>query len=275
MQHEITVGIASNDNPEGLNLTLSSLINQTITPSRILLRLDGTFKPDFYFNQLLNTAKFLGINVDVIYRRANGVRTAREDLLNNCHSDWLWMLDDDCLVSPDCLEVFLETLKKHRHKLPSSLGYVCGSKGDVANLRGYGNFDLTLKSDPSSDTDAGCFNHFYNSNYRNKYYPTKTLDTGHVFIQMPFVRADNLSFVTHGTYNCGGEDTLFAAQFAEAGYQGFVFTGCRVYHLEKPKVRFNEFAARKAYVREVALTKIGLTQEQWEAIDKEFMPWVK
>ena len=174
----------------------------------------------------------------------------------------LWMGDDDVVYSPHCLGFLAEGLDFDTY-------YVVGNKPDLTNSRGYPDFDTSVRnSQYAKDNDS--YNSFYCG--PNKIVNVDTCDTGNVLINAPLCVKSGITFEPFKeNTNSGGEDTLFAVQCIAKNPKGGKFaTRADSYHLEKPSVRFGEFAARKQLVmREAQL--MGLSPET----TKNMMPGVK
>lgn len=277
---DVSVGIASVGNVDALNLSLSSILNGNALPSRISLFLNGdipSFK-NFYLEQMASLARFHDVDFSINVGKASGVREARDVLMSQCQTKYLWMADDDVLFDPNFLEEMIYWIVKY-FELSPDVAWLAGSKGDLNNRRGYDNFNVKVNDVPLDGLpDGSSYNHFYarrdDKNDKKFRLPkTHTIDTGCVLFNMPLV-FDSCVFNYFGTStNSGGEDTVFAMQCLKEGWHGRFNPNAVSYHLEKENARFNEFAARGEMVLRAA-DLMKLDTETLTKLKGEFMPWL-
>ena len=268
-QSSVTFGVSCTGNVQALTMCLSSVLLQKTLPSRLQIRLEGHIPnlSNFYIEQLACLARLRGVEVHIEVGAMKGVRKTRDWHVHNCPTRLLWMGDDDCIYHPSCLERFLN----YCACLESGSGFLQGTKGDVNNRRGYPDFNLELN--PHTELRDGCsYNHFYEHGYKGVLPIVRSCDTGNVFFDVERIKKENIRFNLFGeSYNCGGEDTLFAVQCYSYGLNGKYVPDAIAYHLEKEQVAFNEFAARKEMVK-LACEKLEIDPEPFMA---EIMPFVK
>lgn len=271
----VSFGVSSRGNTKALLMCLASILNGTKLPQAILIRFEGDIPSfgDFYYEQLAALARFKGVEWWMRDAKSQGVRVARDFLLDNCPTKFLWMCDDDVIYEHDCLEHFYNVLVPCAE---TKLSYFCGTKGDVNNRRGYGNFKMDIHK--KEDVYPNCpFNWFYDKeDCKGLTAPIYTMDTGNALICVPNIRAKGIKFNQFGdSLNSGGEDTIFALECLKADLEAFIVPSARAYHLEKPgQLNFSEFAARAEMVMRVC----DLRQYKKEHIDymrKVFFPWVR
>lgn len=269
---DTTFGVCCTGNIQALLMCLSSVLQGTLLPRIITVRLEGHFPAfsNFYLEQLSALARHKGIEFNISVGDARGVRAARDWQLNNCRTSLLWMGDDDVIYSPQCLEMLdkAEEETEPYFREDGEFGYVVGSKPDITNRRGYGDFSTkVLPTDELKNFDS--FNQFYQGPFR--LVRVNTLDTGNVLLNVEAMRAKGLTFNPFKeSFNSGGEDTLMGMRMNGAGLYGFFCPNAASVHLEKPMPAFNEFAARGELLLR-SLNVLGLDTGPMD----EFMPFLK
>lgn len=251
----VLYAVSTTGNIEGLQLSLLSVIMQTVRPEAILVRWEGDGAPfnNYYFAQIAAFARLKGIEFTTAVASSNGIRAARDAMLRYASSRRmvLWMGDDDVVFAPHCLEALLEAYQAH-----GDAGFIVGNKPDITNSRGYPDFRLDSHDSFTAKDEAG-YNFLYHG--ANNVVKVSTCDTGNVLINALKCEEKGVTFQPFDkACNAGGEDTLFAAVCASKGLQGYFATRADSYHLEKQGgARFGEFAARKQLVmRELDMLKL-------------------
>jgi len=235
-------------------MCLASVLNATNVPGKIIVRFENDI-PNFgrfYLEQLVSLAHFKGVEVSLHPAKSDGVRVARDFLLDNCRTEYLWMGDDDVVYEYDCLESLYAGMETELFEHKGNISYLCGTKGDVNNRRGYGNFKMEVHG--AKDVHTNCpFNWFYDkSACAGQSAEIFTADTGNMLINLPRIRQHGLKFnLFELSLNSGGEDTIFALECRKAGLKAFMIPSARSYHLEKPQLNFSEHAARAEMVLRV------------------------
>jgi hypothetical protein len=257
-------------------MCLSSVLNATVLPGKIQIRFEGELPGfgEFYLEQLAEFARFRGVDFVMQVAKSKGIRAARDWHLDNCDTQYFWMGDDDVVYAYDCLQYLHEGAEVLRKKFSAKLCYICGSKGDLNNRRGYGNFQMSIHK--KEDVHDNCaFNWFYDKQDCHGLYPEiYTADTGNMLFNMEVVRQHDLRFsLFEESMNSGGEDTLFALETRHRDLKAFFVPSAQAFHLEKPVVNFNEFAARAEMVLRVADLR-GYKGEHLDYVRKVFMPWL-
>ena len=273
VENDVTFGVSTIGNTKALLLCLASVINADSVPCSIQIRAEGEFPTsDFYLDQLSDLARLSGISLSVTRASSNGVRHARDWHVENCSTEYLWMGDDDVVYDFLCLSNFKSVLNCNSLY---KAAYLCGTKIDVNNRRGYVNFDLSKR--PLSELRNDCsFNHFYGIDSFNPT-PVKVhgIDTGNVILFLNTIRKHRLKFhAFEESANCGGEDTLFALECWHRKLEGYYAAFAVGYHLEKEKPNFGEFAARGEMILRVC-EKRGYSKELINTFKETFMPWIK
>lgn len=271
-----TFGVNSTGNTQALLMCLTSVVNQHQLPKTVNVRLEGEFPSfaNFYLEQLAALFRHQGIEFNMSVGKSEGVRKARDWQLDHCLTPYLWMGDDDVIYHAGCLawldrareEVMTARFREGLEE--GEFGYIQGSKPDVINRRGYGDFSTKVFE---SENLAGhvSFNQFYAG--KHSIVRVNTLDTGNVLLNVTAMRKEKLRFdvFEHG-FNAGGEDTLMGMRMNQLDLFGFFCTQAKSVHLEKPNPVFNEFAARgEAIMRSAELLRVDI------APMTEFMPFLK
>jgi len=275
MKNETTVMVTCQGNIRALCMMLFSVLNSRYVPHRIKVRLEGDLPgfDDFYLAQVAEFARLAGVRFDISVFVSEGIRAARDWMLDECQTDYLWMLDDDVLVSPTCL------VELCRAKFPDDGVALQGGKPDLNNRRGYKDFFKGVHP-RSILRDGASPNHRYDqlpeglpANVATQSYRIHTIDTGNVFLRMSHIREKNLRFsLWPDSVNSGGEDTLFAMSIYRAGLAVYFCPYAVANHLEKPDIRFKEDAARCEMVSRAA-DLMEVPPEIKERMRHELMSW--
>ena len=283
---DVTFGVSCIGNVEALYMCLASVLNATCVPRRIQIRFEGELPAfgTFYMEQLAEFARFREVDFLLAVAKSEGVRTARDWHIDNCPTPLLWMGDDDVVYDYECLDYLGSTFGKIRSELfhagsedmdgAAAIGYLCGTKGDLNNRRGWGNFKMNVHG-PEDVFDNCAFNWFYDKQAcKGKYARIYTMDTGNALINVAAIRAAGIRFQTFAeSLNSGGEDTIFALECGKAGLDAYIVPSATSYHLEKPRVNFNEHAARAEMVLRAAEVR-GYSGKHMEYVRSIFFPWL-
>ncbi len=273
---DVSFGVNSTGNIKALLMCLASVLNATTLPAVIRIRMEGELPSfaEFYLEQLADLARYQGVEWHICVAKSEGVRKARDWQIANCRTEYLWMGDDDVVYAYDCLNYLVGGMTRIIHQEGSTrVAYLCGTKGDLNNRRGYGNFDLTEKK--RADVKDNCsFNHFYDKKDCAKLYPEIwTADTGNLLINVPVVVRHQILFaIFPESANSGGEDTLFALECRHKGLVAYMVPSAQSFHLEKPIVRFDEYKARAEMILRVADLR-GYAKTDMAKVKEAFMAW--
>lgn len=275
-----TLGVTCSGNVRALCMALLSVFNSPAIPHKLLLRLEGEMPltDDFYLAQVLDYIRQTGAEITITVAQSNGVRAARDWLVENTTTKFLWMIDDDVIVSPDCLEMLCRSQSEEGKQVAA----LQGTKTDVNNRRGYDNFNTFVH--PRSDLKPGVSaNHHWEKLPKGivertqalvPTYEIQTIDTGNVLLDVEFLEKCSLRFERLPlSANSGGEDTLMAVQIYMSGGVVLLNPWAQAIHLEKPVIKFNEFAARAQMVYEAAVA-MGAPLELLNQVRRQIMPWV-
>lgn len=249
-----TLGITCKGNMTALRMALAAALSGEAVPERILLRIEGEFPGfgDYYFEQLVATAAFYGVDFQMAYARSEGVRVAKQWLLDNCQTPYLWISDDDVLPDSWCLSEFSEQLPKVADECVTNSrewGFLAGAKFDVNNRRRYPDFSDRphyLKEGDMLGEMALQNLAYYPEDQAARFHLTKIFDAGCVVLNVLALRRCRLKFTVSGPCApSSGVDTLMALRCAKANLAGFFLPFAHAIHLEKPVSNFESGADRK------------------------------
>lgn len=261
INNRVTFGVGTVGNVQALLLCLSSVLNGTVLPGRIIVRSEGSFPSfaNFYLEQLSEVARIKGVEFFIATIKSKGARAGCDWLLDISQSEMLWLGDDDVMFEHNALEELIEAQAVIAKAVPH-WGFIVGNKRDVNNRRGYGDFSQK-ELDPENLKDFDSTNLFYGYRKTDRYPECVALDSGHVLLNMEVLRYSGLKFtVFEDDFNSGGYDSLLGMRCTQAGYKGFFAHLSKSWHLEKEKQNFNEFTQRKAYLARAA-TALNLDKE--------------
>lgn len=260
---DVTVVCGTHGNVRALAQMLSTVACGTSLPAAVKVRLDASVSglSDFYLSQVSSLFAVCDVKFNVEVCQSNGVRALRQWQLSASDTDWALFLDDDVVVDHKALEL----LRWAAVACPAAI-YIQGSKPDVNNIRGYGNFSAEHLP-PSSPVRN--FNCFY-EDPSNQPEPVYFCDTGHVLVNVKLAKKKGLTFAHCASHTgCGGEDTLFALQCEHLKLPRFWCPAAIAVHLEKPVTRYSEHAYRKEAVLRTA-ESLGYPTDR---LEDEFLSW--
>lgn len=249
-----TLGITTKGNMTALRMALAAALSGEAVPERILLRLEGEFPGfgDYYFEQLVATAAFYGVDFQMTFAKSEGVRVAKQWLLDNCQTPYLWISDDDVLPDSWCLSEFSEQLPQVQSqcvRAGQDWGFLAGAKFDVNNRRKYPDFSDRphyLKEGELLGETALQNLAYYPEEQAVRFHPTKIFDGGCVVLNVLALRRMALKFTVKGpSAPSSGVDTLMALRCDKARLVGFFLPFAHALHLEKPVPNFESGADRK------------------------------
>ena len=114
---EVTVGISTKDRYyTTLPLTIQSIINQTVSPRKILIFDDSEDQLNLeqvgLFNNLFSVLKSKYIDYEVITGEKKGQIFNHQNCLELAKTEYIWRLDDDNSPEPNVLESLLNEIEK-------------------------------------------------------------------------------------------------------------------------------------------------------------------
>ncbi len=239
-------------------MCIASVLNQQVLPARIQLRFEGKLPHfgSFYLEQLSCLAKMLNVEWDMTIDTSKGVRHARDWHIENCPTQHLWMGDEDVIYPPHCLMEYSRMFQQ-LDLTGAKIGACAGVKVDVSNRRGYADWNVGVYDTFPAVPGPACLNHFYgvmvyqqSQWFQTVHEPFAYLDTGNCLINTETVKRAGIKFQAFpdSVPNAGGEDEVFAISLVKHGLVVAPCLHAEAYHLEKPKVMFDETAARKELV---------------------------
>jgi hypothetical protein len=268
IDRRVTFGVGTVGNVQALLMCLSSVLNGTLLPARIIVRSEGPFPAfaNFYLEQLAEVARIKGVEFLVATIKSKGARAGCDWLMDECKTELFWLGDDDVIYEPQALEAFVEAVTAIAPRV-KRWGFIVGNKRDVNNRRNYGDFSQE-EINPATLRDYDSTNLFYGYARTDLYPECVALDSGHVLFNMEVLRHSGLRFNAFGTdFNSGGYDTLLGMRCTQAGLTGFFAHLSKSWHLEKEKQNFGEFQQRKAYLTRAAET-LNLDKELLQKVFK-------
>lgn len=137
---------------------IEALKNQTIRPSRIIIvnnnSTDGTNE---YLGKLSEDELYKTISLPENIGGAGGFSTGIKEAALE-HADWIWLMDDDTLPTPDCLEKMLPFTREEK------VGFICSkvvwTDGQLHKMNAVRtDIDQSRKTEIASSTsvDSNCF----------------------------------------------------------------------------------------------------------------------
>jgi len=97
-----------------LSLTIVSIINQTRKPNKFILVDDSDNKRDLRddptYSYIFSLLDVSGIEWSVVFASGKGVTHNHQMVLDISDTDWLWRIDDDCIVEPNVLDTLISNI---------------------------------------------------------------------------------------------------------------------------------------------------------------------
>jgi hypothetical protein len=241
----VTLGVSCKNNTQALLLCLSSVVTGLVVPRFIQVRLEGENigLAQFYLEQILNLARLRGITTSISVAESKGTRAARDFHLEECETQYLWMVDDDVVAHADCLHAYMAVADDYHYS--EQPAYYAGSKPDVANLRGYPKFSFKKQGVAAVKEGANHSLIYDIDDCFGTSCPCDGLDSGNVLLDIGKIREKDCKFsLFFESRNSSGDGTTFALAMHQKGLRGIFVPSAVVYHLEKEGGGFNELEAR-------------------------------
>jgi hypothetical protein len=233
---DITLGIISKDRYERLLPLLRSVSN--FPPFKILVidNSDNQMAMSTVTGDMtelgltLSALQSLGFDVDYqVHPFMTSMFQLRQCLLNECKTDYLWVVDDDVEFIGNPLSVYLDFPYKY-------FGFLQGSKVDDRNTEGYKDYAVFVNDLVMAPGDIPCWYYFYKNSCACS---TLVLDCGNAVLHVK--HAQEVFGFKHpteqDTKGMTGEDILLGARLASS-YPCFFVSDSKVLHFPKPKMRF-------------------------------------
>lgn len=254
----VTLGIPTTGNNQALLIALTSVLQGTVLPKRILIRADGHFPAfaNFYLEQLADVARQKGVEFLHATVASAGLRGAVDWLMNNCGTKYLWVIADDVLPANSALNALYEGAEQLESR-NEPWGYVCGNKQDVNNRRQWPDYTQGFVEPFDFCPTHGNYIQTGPLVVKNRF-----LDNSHALFSVLPLKAANIKETAFNYgFQCGGDDTLFGLMIQKAGLSGWFSPHSQAYHLEKESQNFNEPTARaEAIYRQAQILGIELTR---------------
>lgn len=250
----VTLGIPTTGNNQALLIALTSVLQGTVLPKRILIRADGHFPAfaNFYLEQLADVARQKGVEFLHATVASAGLRGAVDWLIDECRTKLLWIIADDVMPSINALS-HLHCAAEQLWSSQEPWGYVCGNKQDVNNRRHWPDYTQGFIEAFDYCPTHGNYIQTGLSVVRNRF-----LDNSHALFNVSAIAVRETTF-NYG-FQCGGDDTLFGLLIQKTGLSGWFSPYSQAYHLEKESQNFNEPTARaEAIYRQAQLLGIELS----------------
>jgi hypothetical protein len=262
---DITLGINHANSQEALSLCLSSVLLSKRLPGYINILCQREYPTGgFYLEQLISLARIYGVLINISFASRVGLAKAMGWQLANRFTPYLWLLDDDVIVNPDCLATFENGLKN----LKPEVAFLQGPKADVNNRRGYKDFSNTVHHYPEEGKPFH-IHHGYSENYSN---PCTLIDGGNVLLITPQLDGADKFLRELWKNNSPAPDTMLAAWIHDKGFEGRLYPNAQSYHLEKPTgdLPFRELPMRAELVMQACKQFSERTQREFETLTKHW-----
>lgn len=94
-----------------LPMAISSIINQTVLPQKLIIFLDGEhvdLRENSIYKNLLALIEYKGIAWELLFSLQKGQVHNHQYMSQLATTDWIWRLDDDCIAENNVLETLLK-----------------------------------------------------------------------------------------------------------------------------------------------------------------------
>ena len=223
MYYDVTITISTKGRYETtLPLCLTSIINQTVLPKKIILVDDNEVKK-FYdieiFKYLLLLMKLKNIEFQYFYGESKGQVYAQKIAFNHCNTKWIFKIDDDNILENNVLELLTNQLSDN----------VGGISGLILNKK---DFNTNRKIEYESDIYNEIKNIFKYFNIQfclNQDDSIKKVE--HIYSNY-LVRKDLIEFSLEFSPAGHREDTVITHQIFRKGYDLLIVPKSITWHLE-------------------------------------------
>lgn len=111
MNADVTVFIPTKDRYHStLPLTIMSVVNQTLTPERVIIFDDGAhvdLREIPVYQYIFKALERQGIKWEVAFGNGKGQVVGHQQSIEMSKTTWIWRLDDDCVAEANALELLL------------------------------------------------------------------------------------------------------------------------------------------------------------------------
>jgi len=210
-----------------LPLCLMSIINQTYKPSRIVLVDDSKEKRFYqypYLKNILVLMKMKGITFDYFHGPSKGAVPALQMGLDNISEGWVFKTDDDNILEPDVLEIFVNHIRPN-------IGVMSGVIIDKTL------HDIYVKSPDKAPTEVdGVWNKIENiysefniQMIHNQDFYVKQVE--HIYSNYFFNRDIADDYPLELQPSSHREETIFTHNIFRKGYNLIIIPAAVIYHI--------------------------------------------
>jgi len=134
MKFSVLISVYEKDNPQYFKIALESVFEQTVTPTEVVLVVDGPIPKET--SQVIQTMEKMYENLNVIYLKQNlGHGGSRSKGLKNCSYELVAVMDSDDISVPDRFEKQLKCFENDKGVSVIG-GYIKEFEGDVEHVIG-------------------------------------------------------------------------------------------------------------------------------------------
>lgn len=220
----ITVVLPTYQRYEGtLPLSLMSLFSQTHKPNRIILVDDSPEKKFYGYPVLRNIVSLLkgeGILFDYFHGPGKGMVPAIQMGLDDIEGGWVLKMDDDHILSPDVLEIFVSSIQEG----VGCIGGILSGKGELPFLN------------PPSFDEKGIYNKIENIHLEPgiqmiEDQTREKKEVEHMYSNFFFDFKSSDRYPEELQPSGNREDTIFTHNIYRKGYKMLVDPSAKIYHL--------------------------------------------
>lgn len=201
-----------------LPLTLTSIINQTKLPDKLIIFDDNDLPQDLrelsIYSYIFNILDIKGISWEVIFGAKKG-QSYNHQAANIMNYDWVWRLDDDNIAEPNVLETLSSYIK-------DNVGAIGGSILTPPLV--FENIEVTGKIE----------NIYSEPNVQWKKNISEVYEVEHLHCSYLY-RAGIQNFNLGLSPLCHREETLHTFGIYKRGYKNLVIPNCITWHLKNPE----------------------------------------
>jgi len=225
--NDVTLGCISADRYDRLESLLLSL---PVLPERFNILIIDNSKIKKSLERVVKVLKYNRFLVQLVELRfGKSMFRLRQELLDRCKTKFLWLLDDDVVLSGNPLQAFLDVMD-------DEFGYLQGTKIDIENTEGYRDWMINVPFVKIIAGDIPCWYYLYKV---HGVVDTCVMDCGNAFIDVDkalgvggFIYTGNKSIKRRTN-----EDTLLGARLASR-YPCAYVSNSIVFHIPLKNMRF-------------------------------------
>ncbi|HEX3028865.1 MAG TPA: glycosyltransferase family 2 protein, partial [Clostridia bacterium] len=199
---ELTLAIITKNRLKSLGECLSSVFKQSCKEFKVLIIDNDQSKsalPLFEQFQSLGT-----IPMEYVGEPAVGYAFARNCAIENCRTQYLGFIDDDCILNPDWVQNGLAAVKRHKSAFVAGLS------------------QNSVTSDIYTQVECFITQNWWKDSYNTDTFEIKAnrLDTKNVILDRSLLVKNNIYF-DEGFNRYGGEDCDLGIQLQQKGFIGY------------------------------------------------------